>query len=159
MMLPSQPQTRLRSPSTIGGLYKVAGVLVHALAPLPEHLRLPCALFTPALQRTRRSQKPTPQELLDASISQAEEVLNNRTLAVSDAFGARPAVRVLTGGTAEMLLATAEEGDGAALIIVGSRGLGLLGRLRLGSVSTTILHAAKGSVLVVPPSDDAAQEG
>lgn len=102
---------------------------------------------------------PTPQELRDATINQAEEELNTRAIAVTEAFGARPAVRVLTGGAAEMLLATAEDGDGAALIVVGSRGLGLVGRLRLGSVSTTILHAATGSVLVVPPNDDKTHEG
>lgn len=145
--------------ATVGGLCGAAGVIVRALPPLPEHLRFPVLLFSQAVQRTERTEPPKPQQLRDAAINQAEEDLNARAIAVTEAFGARPEVQVLTGGAAEMLLATAEDGAGAALIVVGSRGLGLLGRLRLGSVSTTILHAATGSVLVVPPSDDKAHEG
>jgi len=34
---------------------------------------------------------------------------------------------------------------------VGSRGLGAIGRMRLGSVSTKVVHATKGPVLVHPP--------
>jgi nucleotide-binding universal stress UspA family protein len=34
---------------------------------------------------------------------------------------------------------------------VGSRDLGVIGRMRLGSVSTKVVHAAKGPVLVHPP--------
>jgi nucleotide-binding universal stress UspA family protein len=37
------------------------------------------------------------------------------------------------------------------LLAVGSRGLGAIGRMRLGSVSTKVVHAAKGPVLVHPP--------
>jgi nucleotide-binding universal stress UspA family protein len=37
-----------------------------------------------------------------------------------------------------------------ALIAVGSRGLGKIGRARLGSVSTKVLQAARGPVLVYP---------
>ena len=43
------------------------------------------------------------------------------------------------------LLVTAEEGEEAkTLIAVGSRGLGAIGRARLGSVSTNVLRAARG---------------
>lgn len=145
--------------ATIGGLCGATGVLVRALPPLPEHLRLPAPLISQAVQRTQRTATPAPQELRDAAINQAEADLHAHALAVTEAFGAQPEVRVLTGGAAEMLLTAAEDDDGAALIVVGSRGLGLLGRLRLGSVSTTILHAATGSVLVVPPIDDKAHAG
>jgi len=37
------------------------------------------------------------------------------------------------------------------LLAVGSRNLGTIGRMRLGSVSTKVVHAAKGPVLVHPP--------
>jgi nucleotide-binding universal stress UspA family protein len=33
---------------------------------------------------------------------------------------------------------------------LGSRGLGAIGRMRLGSVSTKVVHTAKGPVLVHP---------
>jgi nucleotide-binding universal stress UspA family protein len=35
-------------------------------------------------------------------------------------------------------------------VAVGSRGLDVTQRIRLGSVSTKVLHAAKGPVLVYP---------
>jgi nucleotide-binding universal stress UspA family protein len=49
-------------------------------------------------------------------------------------------------------LEAAEERDegGQTLLAVGSRGLGSIQRARLGSVSTKILTAAKGPVLVSP---------
>lgn len=145
--------------ATIGGLCKATGILVRAIPPLPDHLRLPAPLISQALQRTQRAETPTPQELHDAARAQAEEELNARAVAMTAAFGAQPEVRVLTGDAAEMLLTAAEDGDGAALIVVGSRGLGLLGRIRLGSVSTTVLNAATESVLIVPPSADKAHAG
>jgi nucleotide-binding universal stress UspA family protein len=44
-----------------------------------------------------------------------------------------------------------EENAARTLIAVGTRGLGLARRLRLSSVSTKILRAAGGPVLVCPP--------
>ena len=50
-------------------------------------------------------------------------------------------------------------------MVVGSRGLGLVGRLRLGSVSTKVVRAGLGAVLVYPPvgtvgcADDGKQRG
>jgi nucleotide-binding universal stress UspA family protein len=55
--------------------------------------------------------------------------------------------------TALLLRLATEE---TALIAVGSRGLRLLERVRLGSTSTKVLHAAHGSVLVVPHHQDRA---
>ena len=51
---------------------------------------------------------------------------------------------------AALLLATAEQGPQPALIAIGTRGLGTLQRLRLGSVSSKLLRAAHGLVLVYP---------
>ena len=42
--------------------------------------------------------------------------------------------------------------DHTALIVVGSRGQGTVRRMALGSVSTKILRAAKGPVLIYPHS-------
>jgi nucleotide-binding universal stress UspA family protein len=55
------------------------------------------------------------------------------------------------GDAAVAILEEAREGDEArTLVAVGSRGLGLARRLRLGSVSTKVLKAAEGPVLVYP---------
>jgi nucleotide-binding universal stress UspA family protein len=60
-------------------------------------------------------------------------------------------MEIAAGDAAVTLLDKAREGDEArALIAVGSRGLGLARRLRLGSVSTEVLRAAQCPVLVYP---------
>lgn len=51
-----------------------------------------------------------------------------------------------TGGSALL-----EEGRGASVVVVGSRGLGGFTRWLLGSVSHQIVHHAPGTVVVVPP--------
>ena len=56
------------------------------------------------------------------------------------------------GDAAACLLEAAEEvAPERTLLAVGSRGLGVIGRMRLGSVSTKVVHAAKGPILVHPP--------
>ena len=62
----------------------------------------------------------------------------------------RPQTRVVAGDSAEVLIEAAQEGEGPTLVVVGSRGLGLVGRLRLGSVSTKVVRAGLGAVLVYP---------
>lgn len=59
-------------------------------------------------------------------------------------------VEVETGETAATLIRTANQSQGPALIAVGARGLGAVRRMALGSVSTKILRAAPGLVLIVP---------
>ncbi len=55
------------------------------------------------------------------------------------------------GRPAEEISGLAEE-LGAGLVVVGSRGLGLVKRLTVGSVSAKILRAASGPVLITPCS-------
>ena len=58
----------------------------------------------------------------------------------------------MVGEAAATLLEAAEEDSPErTLLAVGSRDLGAIGRMRLGSVSTKVVHAAKGPVLVHPP--------
>ncbi len=83
-------------------------------------------------------------------IRQAERALADRADGLQGRAGARPQVRAAIGSAAAVLLEAAEEGGEPTLIAVGHRGAGLIDRLRLGSVSTTVLHAAQGPVLIVP---------
>lgn len=67
--------------------------------------------------------------------------------------GERPdvTVRAVNGVPAEELIRAAE---GADLLVVGSRGSGGFGQLRLGSVSSQVTHHAPCPVVVVPASAD-----
>jgi nucleotide-binding universal stress UspA family protein len=81
-----------------------------------------------------------------------EHALKDRAVKIENAVGIRPRIRIAVGDPAVALLEAAEEGaPERTLIAVGSRGLDAVQRLRLGSVSTKVLHAAKGPVLVCPP--------
>ncbi|WP_327425755.1 universal stress protein (plasmid) [Streptomyces sp. NBC_01230] len=64
--------------------------------------------------------------------------------------GSNVEVKILAeqGRPAEVLLAAS---DGACLLVVGSRGAGIWGRLTLGSTSTEVVHHAHLPVTVVPP--------
>jgi nucleotide-binding universal stress UspA family protein len=55
---------------------------------------------------------------------------------------------VVLGQPATEILTAAEE-PGVDLVVLGARGLGLLGRLVLGSVSDRVVHHAPCPVLVV----------
>lgn len=85
-------------------------------------------------------------------LRRGERALEERAVDLGRRSGTRPAVTAGFGDAAALLLHTAEEGEASVLIAVGSRGLGPLDRVRLGSVSTKVLHAARGPVLVVPPA-------
>src|ERR671910_717751 len=61
-----------------------------------------------------------------------------------------PPARIVAGDSAEVLIEGAQGGEGPTLVAVGSRGLGPVGRLRLGSVSTKVVRAGLGAVLVYP---------
>ena len=79
-----------------------------------------------------------------------EGKLEDRTGALKDILEEQPQTRVVAGGPPEVLIEAAQEGEGPTLVVVGSRGLGLVGRLRLGSVSTKVIRAGLGAVLVYP---------
>lgn len=124
----------------IGGLFGARGVIIHVYLEMPE-IDAKVRAFDPraaddALRRAERN--------LEARANELEEVL-----------GSHPQVQIAVGDAAHVLLEEAREGDEKrALIVVGSRGLGMVGRMRLGSVSTKILRAARGTVLVCPHPRD-----
>src|SRR5215211_6416409 len=90
--------------------------------------------------------------IVDDELRRAEKVLLERSRELESRLGSRPKVRLVVGDAAASLLEAAEEdAPQSTLLAVGSRGLGAIGRMRLGSVSTKVVHAAKGPVLVHPP--------
>jgi nucleotide-binding universal stress UspA family protein len=76
--------------------------------------------------------------------------LEKRARELEESLGSRPQVRVAVADAAAFILEVAEEGDGATLVAVGSRGLSKVKSVMLGSVSRKVLSAASGPVLISP---------
>lgn len=120
--------------ATIGGHFDARGELVRVFPELPE-------------QDTKgRAFNP---RLVEDALRRAERALGERAGELERPLGRRPAIVVATGDPAEKLVRLAAEKE-APLVAVGSRRLGAMQRLRLGSVSTNVLRAAEGPVLVHP---------
>lgn len=93
----------------------------------------------------------------DRAIAIREEIFGRATALLHDHAVqlqgegiAEIATEVIFGDPAAAIVEAAEAASAPALIVVGTRGLGTMARLRLGSVSTKVLHAALCPVLVVP---------
>jgi nucleotide-binding universal stress UspA family protein len=91
------------------------------------------------------------RDLSQGSGEALEAKLEDRAGALKDILEEQPQTRVVAGDPPEVLIQAAQEGEGPTLVVVGSRGLGLVGRLRLGSVSTKVVRAGLEAVLVYPP--------
>jgi nucleotide-binding universal stress UspA family protein len=90
--------------------------------------------------------------IVDDELRRAEKALLERSRELECRLGSRPKARLVVGEAAASLLEAAEEdAPERTLLAVGSRELGAIGRMRLGSVSTKVVHAAKGPILVHPP--------
>jgi len=63
----------------------------------------------------------------------------------------------VVGDPAEVLIATGRDMPGAKLLVVGSRDLGAVRRVLLGSVSTKLLHAGHDALLIVPEHEASAR--
>ena len=122
--------------ASIGALYGARGILVRAYPELPE------------ADRVGRILDP---RAVDDALRRAERELHERAEELGGISGATLRIGIAAGDPAAAVLAEAREGaETATLIAVGSRGLGPVRRLRLGSVSTKVLRTAKGPVLVYP---------
>jgi len=117
----------------IAGLYGAQVSLVHAL---------------PHLQETLRDPETLARTVVDDILEFAQGELEDHVAQLPPDVARRAAPRVAVGDAAEALLDAAAEDPGHTLIVVGTRGLGPIGRLRFGSVSTTVLRHARGPVLV-----------
>ena len=90
--------------------------------------------------------------IVDDELRRAQKDLLERARELENRLGSRPKARLVVGDAASHLLEAAEEdAPERSLLVVGSRGLGTIGRMRLGSVSMKVVHAAEGPVLVHPP--------
>jgi nucleotide-binding universal stress UspA family protein len=92
---------------------------------------------------------------IDEEVRKAEEALEERAAELESILGRRPQVKVAMGDAADSLQRAAEQCGEAALVAVGSRGLGRVRRIALGSVSTDVLRTVNGPVLVCPSPDGA----
>ena len=90
--------------------------------------------------------------IVDDELRRAFSALLERSRELESRLGSRPKARLVVGEAAASLLEAAEKDTPKrTLLAVGSRDLLMIGRMRLGSVSTKVVHAAKGPVLVHPP--------
>ena len=80
--------------------------------------------------------------------------LEQQVQRIEDAGGTVAGTYLREGRAVEGIIAQAEE-IGAGLVIVGSRGMGRLGRLALGSVSTGLAHRSHCPVLIVREGEEA----
>lgn len=92
--------------------------------------------------------------LVEDDLRNEERKLQERATELEKATGTHIRVRLDVGDPVDDLLHAAEEhAADKTLISVGSRGLGRIQRLRLGSVSTRVLRTAHGPVLIHPSTD------
>lgn len=121
----------------IGKLYGAEGLLVYSHPDLPE--------VPPGETRS------TVQNHLDMR-ERDRGMLEERAGALEEMLGSRPEIKISGGYPANVLLEASQEMQ-PSLVAVGSRGLAGLIRTRLGSVSTKVVTAARGPVLVYPHGD------
>lgn len=136
--------------AALAKLYGTPMTLVRTCAPLPRDA-------TRASEDVFRSTTGMAPIGDDQAITMREEIYGRATESLHEhavqlqGEGITEIVtEVIFGDPATAIVEAAEATTSPALIAVGTRGLGTLARLRLGSVSTKVLHASPGSVLVVP---------
>jgi nucleotide-binding universal stress UspA family protein len=93
---------------------------------------------------------------IDAALAAAETQLGGRAEQIADATGASMRARVAVGSPAEALLDCCQADGDRPMLACGSRGNGLIQRMRLGSVSRHLLHASHLPILVVPGGSNGA---
>ena len=120
--------------ASIGELYGAQGLLVYSHPDLPE--------VPPGETRSR-------VENLTEMRERDESMLEDRARELEEILGGRPETRISGGYPANVLLEASQEMR-PSLVAVGSRGLAGLIRTRLGSVSTKVVTAARGPVLIYP---------
>ncbi len=105
----------------------------------------------PELPKVYEEGRRMDPRMTDDELRRAENELGDRAGELEGLLGGRPRISIAVGDAAEDLVRAARgRSVHSTLIAVGSRGLGPIRRFRLGSVSTKVLRAAEGPVLVYP---------
>jgi nucleotide-binding universal stress UspA family protein len=125
--------------ASVGGFFGARALLVRAYPRLPE-------IDVEGLELV--------PHLVEDELEHEERKLKERAAELEKMLGSQPEVHISVGDPADCILEAArDEGvSEKALVAVGSRGLEMVQRIRLGSVSTKVLRAAEGPVLICPHS-------
>jgi nucleotide-binding universal stress UspA family protein len=123
----------------IAALYGPQVILIYAHPDLPE---VPPGEARDAALRELGDIRKRDEERLASRADELKEILDSR-----------PEIRVSDGYPAKVILEAIQEETPPALAAVGSRGLAGIMRTRLGSVSTKVVTASPGPVLVVPHAE------
>ena len=91
--------------------------------------------------------EPNLQHMIDRSVARAQVALEQAVQQLT-ASGREFNTNILEGPAAEAILRAAQT-EGCDLIVMGSRGLGMVQGMLLGSVSYRVLHHATIPVLIV----------
>ena len=124
--------TAARLAAAIGGLAGAETLLVNAQSP----------------SETGHKARVSGARRVDCEMLDVRKLLGRVASRVEADVGTRPGTRVVVGDAADAIRAAAEGAGQPVLTAVGSRGLGALARVTVGSVSTSVLRAARGPVLV-----------
>lgn len=132
---------------TLAKLMEAETLLVHTYEGMPPHP-----------ETLPQADRELYEAMVDKHLRQVEPALEERAAELEQAYDVRPQVRIVPGESAQVLAEIAEEGDGPSLLVVGSRGLGTSERIVIGSVSSKVLRAAGGPVLVCRPEHQTEHE-
>lgn len=126
---------------------KEAGELAASIARLFEADTLLVRVYPHLLEGSSDSE-------VEESVRRSEKELEERARRLEGILGHKPRVKLAAGSPAEAILEAILEATrvaGPSLVAVGSRGLGTVGRMRLGSVSSKVVRATPGPALVCCP--------
>lgn len=121
----------------IGKLFETGVILVRAMPEPTWPMELP------------EYEQGLRDRLIEDDQRLVDKALEGRIGELGELLGTRSESRTVLGNAATAILETAGA-ERSTLVAVGSRGMGVARRIVLGSVSTKILRAARGSVLVCP---------
>ncbi len=134
----------------IGGLFGAEGVLVQVY---------------PRVLKSTQGMSALESKIVDHALREAESELANRAEELAPLLGSVPEVKLVVDeaeagvdGVAPTILEEAAGAGIPSLISVGRRGLGAVQRARVGSVSTKVIRAARGPVLVYPHASAGMEE-